>query len=89
MRSGRHGRNTSTVEVTSISADGFLIVLSGEVLFVPYSGFPWFRDATISAVKNVECPAPDHLYWPELDIDLSVESLRHPDKFPLVSSAGR
>jgi hypothetical protein len=26
-----------------------------------------------------------HLYWPDLDIDLAVESIRHPEKFPLVS----
>jgi hypothetical protein len=24
-------------------------------------------------------------YWPELDVDLAVESIRHPEKFPLVS----
>jgi hypothetical protein len=28
-------------------------------------------------------PTPDHLYWPDLDVDLSVESIRHPERFPL------
>jgi hypothetical protein len=28
---------------------------------------------------------PHHLYWPDLDIDLAVESIRHPEQFPLVS----
>jgi hypothetical protein len=28
---------------------------------------------------------PEHLYWPDLDIDLSVESIEHPERFPLVS----
>jgi hypothetical protein len=28
---------------------------------------------------------PDHLYWPDLDIDLSLESIRHPENFPLIS----
>lgn len=34
---------------------------------------------------NVELEDPGHLYWPELDVDLAVESIEHPDRFPLVS----
>src|SRR3546814_7518272 len=30
-------------------------------------------------------PSPQHLYWPDLDIDLAVDSIRHPERFPLVS----
>ena len=33
-------------------------------------------DATIRAITHVEWPSPNHLYWPDLDIDLAVESLR-------------
>jgi hypothetical protein len=29
--------------------------------------------------------ARDHLYWPDLDVDLAVESIRNPERFPLVS----
>ena len=39
-------------------------------------------------VTNVERPHPHHLYWPDLDVDLAVESIRHPDKFPLVARSG-
>jgi hypothetical protein len=35
---------------------------------------------------NVEWPSTDHLYWPDLDVDLSVRSIEHPEEFPLVSS---
>ena len=28
-------------------------------------------------------PQPGHLYWPELDVDLSVESIEHPERYPL------
>jgi hypothetical protein len=34
---------------------------------------------------NVQRPQEDHLFWPDLDVDLSVESIEHPDRFPLVS----
>jgi hypothetical protein len=36
-------------------------------------------------LMHVERPQQHHLYWPDLDIDLAVESIRHPEKFPLVS----
>jgi hypothetical protein len=54
--------------------------------FVPFDQFPWFREATIGEVLHVELPSPHHLYWPDLDIDLAVESLIHPERYPLVSS---
>jgi len=76
------------VEVTNISAHGFWVLLGSEELAVPYEQFPWFRKATIEQILAVERPTENHLYWPLLDIDLSVESLRSPEAFPLVSSAG-
>jgi len=32
---------------------------------------------------NVEEPMPGHFYWPNLDVDLSIESIEHPERFPL------
>jgi hypothetical protein len=54
-------------------------------LFVPFSDFPWFKDAPIGDVVNVELPSPHHLYWPTLDVDLEVDSIEHPERYPLVS----
>lgn len=85
MTSAMLGINTSLVEVTNISQHGLWLLLEDEELFLPFAEFPWFREATIQEVLHVELPSPNHLYWPELDIDLSVESIRHPELFPLVS----
>jgi hypothetical protein len=52
-----------------------------------FEDFPWFRQATIGQLTNVQLPSPHHLYWPELDVDLAVASLDHPERFPLVSRA--
>ncbi len=82
----RDGSN-SAVEVSNVSPHGFWLLLAGEELFVSFADFPWFRDATIRQITQVEVPSPHHLHWPELDIDLAVDSLRHPAKFPLVSKA--
>ena len=63
-------------------------MLEAEELFVPFSEFPWFEDVSIAKLANVERPQPHHLYWPDLDVDLAVESIRHPEQFPLVAKTG-
>jgi hypothetical protein len=85
MTSAALGANISQVEVTNISQHGFWILLNDEELFLSFSEFPWFRDVAVGKILHIELPSPNHLYWPELDVDLAVESIRHPEHFPLVS----
>ncbi len=87
MSSDMLGRSTFPVEVTNVSAHGFWLFLEERELFVSFVQFPWFRDAAIRAITNVQLPSAHHLYWPDLDIDLAVESIEHPEKYPLVSAA--
>lgn len=82
------GNPTSGVEVANVSPQGFWLLVGSEELFVPFSSFPWFRDATVAQITNVQLLSAQHLYWPDLDIDLSVESIRDPGAFPLVSGKG-
>lgn len=79
-----HGNATSDPEVTHVFKDGFWLLLGDEELLLPFEHFPWFRKATIDQLSQVEWPSPDHLYWPQLDIDLSVASIRDPAAFPLL-----
>ncbi len=79
------GITTSGAEVTNISRHCFWLLLGDEELAVSFAEFPWFRTATIEQLSNVERPTENHLYWPQLDIDLAVDSIRHPESFPLVS----
>ncbi|MBU1664567.1 MAG: DUF2442 domain-containing protein [Gammaproteobacteria bacterium] len=76
------------VEVSGVTRNGFWLLLDDEELFVPFADFPWFRGATVASLFQVERPQPHHLYWPELDVDLAVESIRHPDDFPLIAEVG-
>ena len=88
MKSAPRGKPTSpAVEVLNVTPHGLWLFVAGEELFLPFEEFPWFREAKVSDVLNVQLPGPEHLYWPDLDIDLSVESIREPEKFPLVSEA--
>ncbi len=82
------GTSTSRPEVTHVSKHGFGMLLDTEELLVPFEHFPWFKKATIEQLSDVQWPTANHLYWPQLDIDLSIESIRDPSAFPLVAKAG-
>ena len=87
MRSAQRGKRTSVVEVTNVSPRGLWFLLGDRELFLPFDKFPWFRGAPIAKLVRVELLSPDHLYWPGLDVDLAVESIEHPERFPLASKA--
>ena len=88
MSSEPIGIGTSEVEITSISAHGVWLLADKEELFLSYEDFPWFKNASVGQILNVREPTPGHFYWPDLDIDLGVETIRHPDRFPLLAQPG-
>ncbi len=86
MSSLPHGKNTSVVEITNISAHGIWLLAHDEELFLSYEDFPWFKDQPVKAIFNVQEPVPDHYYWPDLDIDIGKVTIKNPEKYPLKSS---
>ena len=86
MKSEKPGTDTLEAEVSNISRHGFWIFLGDRELFISFQSSPWFEHAPVSKILRVERPQEDHLFWPELDMDLSVDSIEHPDRFPLVST---
>ena len=86
-RSEMPGTATSEVEVTNISRHGFWIYVDNRELFLPFKEFPWFRDAPVKAILQVERPQPNHLYWPLLDVDLTLSSIEDPHLYPLTADA--
>jgi uncharacterized protein DUF2442 len=81
MRSVRRGKRTFGAEVTNVSDHGLWVLLDARELFLSFELFPWFREAPIGKVTRLERPSPGHLYWPDLDIDLAVKSIEHPDRY--------
>ncbi len=79
--------NVARAEVTHVSKHGLWLLLDDEELFLSFTDFPWFKAATIDQLCEIERPTEDHLYWPSLDVDLAVASVRNPSAFPLVSAA--
>ncbi len=86
MSSQPLGKSTSA-EVSNISQHGFWLWVSDEELFLPFSEFPWFKDAPVTAILEVQEASPGHFYWPQLDVDLGLETIRDPDRFPLIAKA--
>jgi Protein of unknown function (DUF2442) len=86
MRSKQPGTRISAPEVTNVSQHGLWLLLDERELFLPFRTFPWFADATITQLSKVERPFPHHLYWPELDVDLHLDSIERPEAYPLVSA---
>jgi len=84
MKSLKPGTSTSDVEVTHISRHGVWLLVAGKEYFLPYDQFPWFRDARLREIQDVELLHGTHLHWPALDVDLCLESIENPDTFPLV-----
>jgi len=85
MRSAQRGRSTLAAEVTNVSRQGIWLLLDERELFLSYRNFPWFRDAKLREVLNVRRPRVDHLRWPALDVDLHLDSIEHPGRYPLRS----
>ncbi len=81
------GAVTSQAEVTNISGHGFWLLLDERELFLPFDEYPWFKRASVEAILRLDRPHPDHLYWPDLDVDLSVDSIEHPERYPLKAKA--
>jgi hypothetical protein len=63
--------------------DGLWMLVKGHEYFLPFAKYPWFRRASLSALQRVKLLHGRHLYWPDLDVDVDVESLEHPERYPL------
>lgn len=78
------GAPTSLVEVTNIDHFGFWLLVENKEYFLPYVDFPWFKSTTVDKILNVQLLHGDHLFWPDLDVDLCLDSLQNPETFPLI-----
>jgi len=86
MESLRHGKNT-LVSVENITPLGIWLFLKETEYFLSYKDYPYFRDQRLRSIQNVQLLHGYHLYWPELDVDLEIDNLVNPQKYPLKSRA--
>ena len=85
MKSSDIGTSTLAVtEILNISKFGIWIAVKGHEYFISYQDFPWFKKGSLEQILHVELLREDHLYWPDLDVDLSIDMLRKPEQYPLI-----
>jgi hypothetical protein len=84
MKSSRGGAAISPVEIANIDRFGFWVHVNDREYFLPFPDFPWFRNATVDQILKVELHNGDHLRWPDLDVDLCLDSIENPESYPLV-----
>jgi hypothetical protein len=78
-------------EVQHISSHGFWVFLETQnrELFLSFREFPWFADASVRELSLIEVERGHILRWPELDVDLDVHRIEHPERFPLMDRSVR
>lgn len=78
------GSNT-WVKVLTITANGILLSISEGDFFLNYKDYPWFKNAPINQVFDVKMEGDHAVRWDALDVDLKIESIIHPERYPLIA----
>jgi len=71
------------IEVTNISVHGFWVLVNDKEYFISFEDFPWFKEKTIKEITNVTLFGDNHLYWEDLDVDLTLDMIENPQRYPL------
>ena len=56
MNSRPLGKRTSEIEVTNVSIHGVWLLAGNKEFFMSSEDFPWFKDAPVGKILNVEQP---------------------------------
>ena len=73
------------VAISYVTEYGFWLRTPEGDRFLAFANFPRVRDAPVRHILHVEEVTPGHYHWPDLDVDLSLQIIRNPERFPLVS----
>ena len=61
--------------------DGIAVVVNGKEYFLRFTDFPWFEYCNVAELRDITSDRWG-VYWKSLDIDLSIESIENPERFP-------
>ena len=74
----------SSVSVLMINDKGIMLSVKGNDYFISYNRMPWIKNASIMDALNVQMSGRNAIEWPTLNIDLEIDSLKHPKRYPLI-----
>ncbi len=86
MKSKKLGMSTSKKDANitiHTSPAGMWLLVNDSEYFLSYKEHPWFQQAKISDIHDVQLLHETHLNWPTLDVDLELDALENPQKYPL------
>jgi len=84
MKSLNIGKSISA-SVENITPFGIWLFVKEREYFLNYVDYPYFKNQTLKSIQHVQLLHGYHLYWPELDVDLEIDNLENPAKYPLRS----
>ena len=87
--SARGVRTSAAPEVLGLTPHALWILVGDRELMLDFRRFPWFATASVADACDVVLLHGQHLHWPRLDVDLHVDSVEHPERFPLISRKRR
>ena len=62
-------------------SNGMAVIVNGKEYFLRFTDFPWFEYCNVAELRDVTSDRWG-VYWKSLDIDLSIESIENPERFP-------
>jgi hypothetical protein len=80
----RFSTRRTSVSVRSIMPDGIFISVLGRDYYLSFDRLPWFRNAKVSDIMNVSMVGTIGIRWDNLDVDLEIDSLIYPERYPLI-----
>ncbi len=85
-KSLKHGKSI-LVSVENITPHGIWLFVREKEYFLSYQDYPYFQDQTFNSIQNVQLLHGYQLYWPEPDVDLEIDNVENPTKYPLKSKS--
>ena len=82
MKLSKPGQGTSA-SVENITPFGIWLFVNENEYFLSYEEYPYFENQTLNGILNIQLLHGCHLYWPDLDVDLEIDNLENPEKYPL------
>lgn len=74
----------TSASVLMINDKGQMISVQGQDYFISYNRIPWMRNASIADALNVQMCGRNAIEWPSLDVELETDSMKRPERYPLI-----
>lgn len=71
-------------KVLMINDKGIMLSVKGNDYFISFNRIPWLKSASIADALNVKMSGRNAIEWPKLDVDLEIDSLKRPERYPLI-----